>query len=107
MSTATSLVELQYGSTQNQNIQNRGKHWVRGTAVIPSGFTNCTVTNIPLLSPGSIVRVLQQASGGGTAKLINLKALNQNGNVGIIYIGTENGSAVSGDTPFMFEVEHF
>ena len=107
MSTATSLNYVQYGSTQNQNIQNRGKHWVRGTAKIPSGFTNCTITNIPLLSPGSIVRVLQQASGGGTAKLIYLKALSQYGDIGVIYIGTENGSTVGGDTAFMFEVEHF
>ena len=80
MSTATSLVYLQYGSTR-KGIQNKGKDWVRGTAVMPSGNNNVSITNIPNLSPGSIVRVIQQANGGNTAKMgyqKNLKLLKQN-----------------------------
>lgn len=107
MSSAASLVYLQYGNTRNKSFSLRGKDWVRGTAVILSGGTNVTITNIPNLSPGSVVRIIQQKNGGTTAKFINIKANSVYGNLGTILVGSKNGSPTTSDTPFMFEVQHY
>lgn len=107
MSTAKTLTYLQYASGRNQAFRMRGKNWVRATAALPSGLNNCSVTNIPMFSPGSVVRVVQQAVSGATSKIQWMKANSTYGDVGTIFFGTKDGSAVTGDTAFMFEVSHY
>ena len=104
MSTATSVTFQNYGSAWEAKPFLRGWQRSMGTAVIPSGNATCTITNIPNLVNTSEILISQHGVTGATAKLIEISSGRTNGAVGTITVGTLDGSTVTGDSTFSFQI---
>lgn len=104
MSTALNVAYLQYGSSWAARPFNKGWSRVRGTATLANGSASCTITNVPNLGSDSEILIAQSASPGSATKLIEIAAGKVKGNVGTIQVGTADGSNVTANTNFMFQI---